>query len=172
MKITYLKNSEITVQQVRLIGKDGEQLGIVDIKQALAIAKEAKVDLVEIVPNGNPPVCKIIEYSKIKYEAQRKDKLNKKKQKSFVTKEVRFTLNIGEHDYNVKMKHVKEFIDDGHRVKFLMLLRGRQNEHKDIAADMFRKVQEDVSSFAKIESKLSIAGNQVSMLIAPINKVV
>jgi len=138
-------------------------------QEAMAKAAEFDLDLVEISPNAVPPVCKIINFGKMKYEMQKKELEKRKNTKKIDTKEIRIGINIGEHDYKVKVNHAKEFIQDGHKVKFAMILRGRQNHHKDIGRDMFAKIKIEMADISRLDSDISSVGNQIFMYFAPKN---
>ncbi|QED23340.1 translation initiation factor IF-3 [Candidatus Deianiraea vastatrix] len=163
INISYKINNQIVAKSVRVIDSDGNALGILSREEALLKAGEFKLDLIEISPNSEPPVCKIANFGKMRYELQKKEIEKRKNTKKVDTKEIRIGVNIGEHDYNVKLNHAKKFIEDGDKVKFVMLLRGRQNHHKDIGIEMFGKIKIDMQECAKIDSDISSMGNQIFM---------
>ena len=162
-------NEQIRDKEVRLIGEDGEQLGIVPGKEALRMAQEAELDLVKIAPTAKPPVCKIIDYGKYKYEQTRKEKLAKKKQKVIDVKEVRMSPNIDTNDLNTKINHAKKFLAKGARVKVTLRFRGRELAHVNASKyilDDFAKALEDV---ATIDKKPKFEGRSMTMFLAPKN---
>ena len=162
-------NEQIKDKEVRLIGPDGEQLGIVSSREALKRAEEAELDLVKIAPKAKPPVCKIIDYGKYKYEQTRKEKLAKKKQKVIDVKEVRMSPNIDTNDLNTKINHAKKFLAKGARVKVTLRFRGRELAHVNASKyilDDFAKALEDV---ATIDKKPKFEGRSMTMFLAPKN---
>lgn len=144
-------NFRIPGTQVRLIGDDGEQLGVFPRDHAIRMAKEKLMDLVEIDPNPNPPVCRILDFKKFLYEQKKKSKDFKKKQKADQQKEIRFGPGISEHDFEVKCSHIEEFLKKGHRVKISVRFRGRENLHKDIGYKLLEKIVATFSSIAKVD---------------------
>ena len=149
------------------MAEDGSMLGIVSLADAFEAAAKENLDLVEISPQTTPPVCKIMNYSKMRYDLQKKEVEKRKNTKKNVIKELRFGVHIGDHDYNVKLNHAKDFLEHGDKVKISMILRGRQNAHKDIAIAMFARLKIDLEELAKIDSDVSIAGNFISMAVSP-----
>ncbi len=137
------KISEIFADKIRCIGKNGEQLGIMNIGKGLELAVEEGLDLVEISPNTDPPVCKILDYGKYKYEAQKRKNEAKKKQKTIDVKEIKLRPNIDEHDYQVKLRKIFEFLDSGDKVKVTMRYRGREMAHQQIGIDVLGRVKTD-----------------------------
>ncbi len=164
----YRVNRAITSPQVRLIDQNGEAIGIVSIKEAAIKAREAGLDLVEVAPQAKPPVCKIINYGKLKYELQKKKSEAKKKQKIISVKEVKLTPTIGGHDYNVKLNNIKRFIGDGNKVKITLRFRGRELSHKEIGENLLHKLLEDVKDIAKCEGNPQLDGRQMLMIISPV----
>lgn len=160
-------NRAITAQQVRLIDQNGDAVGIVNIRAALAKADEVGLDLVEVSPNANPPVCKIIDYGKLKYELQKKKAEAKKKQKVIEVKEVKFTPVIGEHDYQVKLNSIVKFVKEGNKVKVTLKFRGREISKQDIGVKLLNRLIDDVSEFARNENKPQLEGRQMMMILAP-----
>merc|ERR1712100_193041 len=136
---------------VRCIGADGEQLGVIPINEALKIADNLSLDLVEIQPNVDPPVCKILDYGKYKYEAQKRKNEARKKQKIIDVKEIKLRPNIDHHDFDVKMKSVKKFIDNGDKVKVTLRFRGREMAHHEIGSTVLDRVKDDTADLCKIE---------------------
>ena len=160
-------NEMINSRSVRCIDPDGEQLGILSIDEAMNKAEELGLDLVELQPNAAPPVCKILDYGKHKYQAQKRANEARKKQKIIEVKEIKLRPNIDQHDYQVKMKAVRKFIDGGDKVKITLRFRGREMAHVELGTDLLSRVQEDIDDFAKIESMPKMEGRQMTMILAP-----
>ena len=160
-------NERIASPEVRVIGIDGKQLGVLSIREALNAAENAGSDLVEISPEAKPPVCKIIEYGKLKYQEQKKKNQAKKKQKTIEVKEIKIRPGIEKHDYAVKMKALSKFILDGNKVKVTMRFRGREMEHQNLGFDLLNKLQDEVVDIAKTEVKPKIYGKQIMMFLVP-----
>jgi translation initiation factor IF-3 len=160
-------NEEIRVPRVRLIDAAGENVGVVAIDKALAAAAAAGLDLVEISPNADPPVCKILDYGKFKYEAQKKANIARKNQKVIEVKEIKMRPGIDEHDYQVKLRAMHRFFEEGDKVKVTLRFRGREMAHQDIGADLLRRVQDDLAEQAKVESFPRLEGKQMTMVMAP-----
>ncbi len=160
-------NEMINSRSVRCIDPDGEQLGILSIDEAMNKAEELGLDLVELQPNADPPVCKILDYGKHKYQAQKRANEARKKQKIIEVKEIKLRPNIDQHDYQVKMKAVRKFIDGGDKVKITLRFRGRDMAHVELGTDLLSRVQEDIDDFAKIESMPKMEGRQMTMILAP-----
>lgn len=152
---------------MRLIGADGSQLGIVNIRDAQNMADEAGLDLVEISPNAEPPVCKILDYGKFKYEAQKKANEARKKQKVIDIKEIKLRPTIGQHDYEIKLRQVREFLSEGDKVKFTLRFRGREMAHQDIGYRLLERVKSETVQIAKVEAEPSMEGRQMVMILAP-----
>ncbi len=163
----YNVNEQITTDPVRLVAQDGEQIGVTALDVALDRAREAKLDLVEISPQADPPVCKIMDYGKFRFEAQKKKKEAKKKQKTTQVKEIKLRVNIAEHDYQVKLKAARKFIENRDKVKVSLRFRGREITHDDLAKELFRRFYEDMKDIAKIEQESKIEGRQLLMVLAP-----
>ena len=144
-------NDTIRAKEVRLISEDGELIGIVGIREALDIAEKRDMDLVEISPNANPPVCKIIDYGKYRYEQQKREKNNKKKQHIITVKEVRFRPHTDTHDIDTKVRKIREFVEGGDRVKISIMFRGREMAHQEMGLDTINKVIELLQDVAKID---------------------
>lgn len=157
----------ILASEVRLIDAEGENVGVTKTPEARAMAKEAGLDLVEVSPNADPPVCKILDYGKFKYEAQKKANQNRKKQKTQDIKEIKMRPGIDTHDYDVKMRSVNRFIGDGDKVKITLRFRGRELAHQNIGMDVLKRVQEDVNEIAKVEAMPKMEGRQMIMVISP-----
>ena len=160
-------NEMINSRSVRCIDPYGEQLGILSIDEAMNKAEELGLDLVELQPNADPPVCKILDYGKHKYQAQKRANEARKKQKIIEVKEIKLRPNIDQHDYQVKMKAVRKFIDGGDKVKITLRFRGREMVHVEIGTDLLSRVREDIDDFAKIESMPKMEGRQMTMILAP-----
>jgi translation initiation factor IF-3 len=160
-------NDMIRVPQVRLIDGEGENRGVVSLAEARQAAKDAGLDLVEISPHADPPVCKVLDYGKLKYESQKKANLARKKQKVIEVKEIKMRPNIDTHDYEVKLKAMHRFFGDGDKVKVTLRFRGREMAHQDIGAGVLKRVQDDMHEVAKVESFPSMEGRQMTMVLAP-----
>lgn len=160
-------NEQITNPQVRLILSDGENVGIVSTKEAIRKALEQGLDLIEISPNGDIPVCKILDFGKYKYEMQKRKADAKKKQKVQETKEIKFTPNIGDNDYMVKMRAAKKFLEEGDKVKFTLRFRGREMSYIDLGMEVLRRAKTDLQEVAKIEQEPKMEGRQMLMLVSP-----
>lgn len=160
-------NEDIDVPKVRLIGAEGENIGVVTAQDAMGHADEAGLDLVEISPNADPPVCKILDYGKYKYEAQKKKNEAKKKQKVIDVKEIKLRPNIDDHDYEVKMRNMRRFLGDGDKVKVTLRFRGREMAHMEIGVDVLKRVKADIDEIAKVEQEAKMEGRQMVMVIAP-----
>lgn len=160
-------NEQIRARKVRLIDADGNQMGIVDVEEALKMADEAGLDLVEISPNAEPPVCKILDYGKYKYEQQKKAAEARKKQKTVDVKEVKIRPGIEDHDYNVKLRNARRFLEDGDKVKVTMRFRGREMAHQNIGMDVLVRMKEELADISKIEMDARLEGRQMIMVLAP-----
>jgi translation initiation factor IF-3 len=163
-------NGAIRLPEVRLIDKDGQMVGVVSINMALKMAREAELDLVEISPNVRPVVCRICSYSKLKYEEQKKEKENRKKQKVVEMKEIGLSLNIGDSDLNTKIKQTVKFIESGVKVRFNFKFRGREITFSDNANIIIDKVLTTLKDIAKIEEKPKLEGKKLFFTIIPLNK--
>ena len=160
--------SEMCIRdRVRCIAPDGEQLGVMKTEDAIAEADSHGLDLVEVSPNADPPVCKILDYGKFKFEAQKKRNEAKKKQKVIEVKEIKLRPNIDEHDYQVKMRSVQKFLDEGDKVKVTLRFRGREMAHQELGVNVLNRVREDTDEVAKIEAFPKLEGRQMIMVIAP-----
>ena len=149
-----------------MIGVEGEQLGIVQIRDALRMSEEAEVDLVEIAPLAQPPVCKILDYGKYKYQAQKKAQEAKKKQKIIQIKEIKLRPAIDPHDLEIKMRAVHKFLDEGDKVKFTLRFRGREMAHQELGMRVLHKVREQLGDSVRVEHEPSFEGRQVVMVVA------
>ena len=160
-------NERITASEVRVISSSGKQLGIISIREALNYAEDEGFDLVEVSPDSNPPVCKIIDYGKLRYREQKSKKEAKKKQKTIEVKEIKLRPGIDKHDYLVKLKALSKFIGGGNKVKVSMRFRGREIEHKNLGMDLLNKLTEEVAEYAKIEVLPKFEGKQIMMILVP-----
>ncbi|MGY6695193.1 MAG: translation initiation factor IF-3 [Roseinatronobacter sp.] len=149
------------------MGAEGENLGVVKPSQALILADEAGLDLVEISPNANPPVCKIMDFGKYKYELQKREAEARKKQHIIEIKEVKFRPNTDTHDYEVKMRNVVRFLEGGDKVKVTLRFRGREMAHQNIGAELLNRVADDIAEIGKVENMPKMEGRQMIMMIAP-----
>jgi translation initiation factor IF-3 len=152
---------------VRCIDPDGEQLGVLDTFDAIRKAEDFGLDLVEVQPNADPPVCKILNYGKFKYEAQKRANEARKKQKIIEVKEIKLRPNIDEHDYQVKMRNVQKFLNAGDKVKVTLRFRGREMAHQELGANVLTRVREETDEFAKVEAMPKMEGRQMIMVLAP-----
>ena len=163
-------NREIRAPQVRLIGKDGNQVGVVAITQAQAQAKQDGLDLVEISPNANPPVCKIVDYGKLRYQITKKERESKKAQHQAKLKEVKIKPNIDEHDLQVKIKRAREFLEKGNKVRVTCMFRGREMARPELGQKVALRIAEDLSDISQTESPPKQLGRNFSMVLAPVGK--
>ncbi len=160
-------NEEIRVPQVRLIDQDGEMLGVMSARDALMRAYDAGLDLLEISPNAVPPVCKIMDYGKYKYEQQKKANEARKKQKTVEIKEVKVRPNIDDHDYDVKMRAMKSFIGEGDKVKVTLRFRGREMAHQDLGIKVLERIRQELGETIKVEQMPRLENRQMIMVLAP-----
>ena len=160
-------NEEIRVREVQLIDQDGNNKGVTEIQAALAMAQEAGLDLVEIAPNSVPPVCKILDFGKYKFQAQKKAAEARKKQKVVEVKEIKLRPMIDDHDYDVKMRSRRRFFEEGDKVKVTLRFRGREMAHQEIGVELLNRVKTDTATLAKIESEPRMEGRQMVMVLAP-----
>ena len=160
-------NGAIRVPKVRCIDPEGEQLGVIDTIEAIRKAEDFGLDLVEVQPNADPPVCKILDYGKFKYEAQKRANEARKKQKIIEVKEIKLRPNIDEHDYQVKMRNVQKFLNSGDKVKVTLRFRGREMAHQELGANVLTRVREETDEFAKVEAMPKLEGRQMIMVLAP-----
>ena len=165
--IGHRTNERITASEVRVISSSGKQLGIISIREALNHAEDEGFDLVEVSPDSNPPVCKIIDYGKLRYREQKSKKEAKKKQKTIEVKEIKLRPGIDKHDYLVKLKALSKFIGGGNKVKVSMRFRGREIEHKNLGMDFLNKLTEEVAEYAKVEVLPKFEGKQIMMILVP-----
>jgi translation initiation factor IF-3 len=160
-------NNFILADKVRVIDEDGENLGVMYTREAIEQAAEAGLDLVEVSPNADPPVCKFLDVGKFRYEAQKKANLARKSQKTQEIKEIKMRPNIDDHDYDVKMRAVNRFIEEGDKVKVTLRFRGREFSHQQLGMNLLKRVQEDVAEVAKVEAYPRMEGRQMLMVLAP-----
>jgi translation initiation factor IF-3 len=160
-------NNLIQSDKVRVIDENGENLGVLYTREAIEQAAAVGMDLVEVSPNADPPVCKFLDVGKFRYEAQKKANLARKSQKTQEIKEIKMRPNIDDHDYDVKMRNVARFIDDGDKVKVTLRFRGRELSHQQLGMDLLRRVQADVAETAKVEAYPRMEGRQMLMVLSP-----
>lgn len=160
-------NGEVTAPEVRLVAATGEALGIVSLSHARELAAEAELDLVEIAPQSEPPVCKIMNYGKFRYEQQKKKNEARKRQKIVETKEIQIRPGIDQHDFEVKMRSTEKFLRNGDKVKFTMRFRGREINHQAIGLDVLNRVIEGVASISKVDVSPKLEGKQYMMVLSP-----
>ena len=160
-------NEKITAKQVRLIDANNENRGIVFLREALALAEEEGLDLIEISPQANPPVCKILDFGKYRYEQQKRKAEAKKNQKVVEIKELKLRPMIDTHDYEVKVKQAQKFLQQGNKVKFTMRFKGRELSANDMGKQVLSKLVEDLSSISKVDSEMKLEGRQMTMILSP-----
>ncbi len=160
-------NEDIAVNAVRLIDENADNVGVVEIGDAIRRAEGAGLDLVEISPQANPPVCKIMDYGRYKYEIQKKKNEARKKQKVIEVKEIKMRPNIDTHDYDVKMRAINKFIGEGDKVKVTMRFRGREMVHQELGLRLLEKVRDEMEEQAKVEQMPRLEGRQMTMVMAP-----
>jgi translation initiation factor IF-3 len=160
-------NDEISVVRVRLVDERGNMVGIVGRNEALAMASDVGLDLVEVAPNADPPVCKILDFGKYKYEEQKKKNEARKKQKTIEVKEIKLRPSIDDHDYDVKVRSMVKFIEEGDKVKVTMRFRGRELAHQELGMDVLVRVKDDLDEIAKVEQMPRMEGRQMTMVMAP-----
>ena len=160
-------NRDIRAVQVQLIDAEGHNRGVTNLADAIKLAEEASLDLVEIVPNASPPVCKILDFGKFRFLEQKKSAEQRKRQKIVEIKEIKLRPGIDDHDYEVKMRSVRRFFEEGDKVKVTLRFRGREMAHQNIGMDLLGRIQKDSEPFAKIEQYPKIEGRQMMMVLAP-----
>ena len=161
-------NERIRVSEVRLIDQENQQLGIVPVARAMATAEEAGLDLVEVAPTSEPPVCRIMDFGKWKYEQKKRDHKAKQKQHHVVLKEVRLRPKIDDHDRMTKLRKARGFLEKGGKVQFTMLFRGREMAHLDIAVNIFKEIEKDLENIGKVEVMPRRLGRRMTMIMAPV----
>ena len=165
--IDYRVNRQIRIAEVRLIDQNGEQVGIVTTADAMRRAEEAGLDLVEVSPNSDPPVCKILDYGKFKFQEQKKKNEARKRQKTVEIKEIKLRPNIDIHDYEVKAKAMHRFFEEGDKVKVTLRFRGREMAQTELGVRLLEKVKAETATMAKVESEPQMEGRQMIMILAP-----
>ncbi|APT73905.1 translation initiation factor IF-3 [Thermosipho melanesiensis] len=164
-----IKNEEIKASEVRVVGQDGKQLGIMPIDKALELAYSQKLDLILVAPNAKPPVAKIMDYGKYKYELSKKEKKAKKNQKIIEVKQMKFRIKIDEHDYQTKVKHIKRFIESGNKVRVVIMFRGRELAFADKGKEILDRIKEDLRDIAVVEKQPKLEGRDMWMMLKPKN---
>ena len=165
--VNYLINDDIRDKEVRVIGEDGAQLGIMSSEEALKIAEEKDLDLVKIAPGSNPPVCKIMDYGKYRFEQSKREKEARKNQRVIEVKEIRMSPSIGENDFNTKLKNAQKFLRDGDRVEVTVRFRGREMAHTNIGEQLLRKFAEQCAELANLDKQPKLEGRNMSMFLSP-----
>lgn len=160
-------NERIRIREVRLIDEEGNQVGVIPTAEALQAAREKGLDLVEVAPNANPPVARLMDYGKFRYEESRKEREARKKQKQAQVKEIRFTPNIDTHDLETKVRHARKFLSSGDKVKVSVRFRGRQNLHRDLGRELLMRVVEMLDDVAQVDQMPRSEGRDMSMLLSP-----
>jgi translation initiation factor IF-3 len=160
-------NERIRAKSIRLIGADGEQIGVMSAEEGLKLAREQELDLVEVAPTASPPVCRIMDYGKYKYEQSKRAKEAKKHQHVIVVKEMKFRPKTEEHDYQFKLKHVRKFLTDGNKAKVTVRFRGREMAHTDRGRQMLIKLAQDTQDIATVEQQPRLEGRQMTLVLAP-----
>ncbi|WP_414638244.1 translation initiation factor IF-3 [Azospirillum sp.] len=160
-------NREITARTVRLVGADGEMIGVVSLRDAFDAAADANLDLVEVAPQADPPVCKILDYGKFRFEEQKKAAEARKKQKIIELKEIKLRPGIDDNDYEVKMRSAVRFLEEGDKVKVTMRFRGREMAHQHLGMEVLLRVRDRLADLAKVEQMPKLEGRQMVMVIAP-----
>jgi translation initiation factor IF-3 len=164
------KNRQIRAREIRVIGEDGSQIGIMSVDEALIIAEERGLDLVEVAPNAKPPVCKVMDYGKYLYEEKKKAQEAKKRQTQIQVKEVKFRPHTDDHDIETKVRHIRRFLDDGDRCKVTVFFRGREMAHKDLGEDILQRIVEMTADVAKVEQASRVEGRTMFLVLAPLPK--
>ena len=163
-------NTEITASEVLLIDDQGAKLGAIPTATALAMAEEKNLDLVEVAPQATPPVCRIMDYGKYRFQQQKRDKDARKKQKNQTVKEMKMRPKIDQHDYDFKVKAIRSFLEDGHRVKVAIFFRGREMAHQEIGMRQIERIRTDLQDLATVEQMPKMEGRQMVMILAPSKK--
>jgi translation initiation factor IF-3 len=163
-------NDRIRAREVRLVAADGEQLGVMPLPDALAIAAEQSLDLVEVAPNADPPVCRVMDFGKFKYEQDQRRKESRKKATNIVIKEMKFRPKIDPHDYETKMRHVERFLEEGSKVKLTIMFRGREMAHPELGHRILQRVAEQVGEIATVESAPRQDGRNMTMVLNPMKR--
>jgi translation initiation factor IF-3 len=160
-------NERIRVPEVRVIGEEGEQLGVMDVRDAVRAARDKGLDLVEVAPNADPPVCRIIDFGKFQYEAKKKANEAKKKQATITVHEVKFRPGTDDHDYEYRAKRAHEWLSDGDKVKATIWFRGREMTHRELGARILERLEHDMSDVGEVETRPKMEGNQMFIILGP-----
>lgn len=160
-------NQRIRAKEIRVIGEGGEQIGVLPVGEGLKLAKEKNLDLVEVAPKASPPVCRIMDFSKYKYDQEKKDRLARKRQRVIHIKEIRIKPNIEEHDYQTKLRHLKRFLERGDKAKITLMFRGREMAHVDVGRQLMDRLMKDLSEIAEVEKSPVLEGRFMAMFLTP-----
>ncbi|MFQ6616181.1 MAG: translation initiation factor IF-3 [Fidelibacterota bacterium] len=160
-------NKQIRARQVRLISENGTQIGIVDLEQAFEKAREAGLDLVEVAADGNPPVCRLMDYGKLKYDQKKKEQESRKKQHVIRVKEVRFRPRISDNDFETKIRNAKKFLTEGYKVKITLMFRGREMVRQDLGQDLLTRIEATLDGIAEVEKRGEMEGRRLSVIMTP-----
>ncbi len=160
-------NEQIRVRQIRLIGAEGEQIGIIDTRDALAMAREQGLDLVMVGPQAVPPVCRLLDYGRFRYEQQQNEKENRRRARAQEVKAIKFRVKIDDHDFNTKTGHVRRFLEEGHKVKVTIMFRGRERTHPELGERILHRVAETLADVGAPEGTPSMMGMDMNMIMAP-----
>ncbi|API89106.1 translation initiation factor IF-3 [Marinilactibacillus psychrotolerans] len=160
-------NDRIRAKEVRLIGKDGEQIGVIQRNEAMRLAEDANLDLVLVAPNAKPPVARVMDYGKYRYELQKKEREARKNQKVVNVKEIRLSPTIDDHDFNTKLRNARKFLEKGDKVKVSIRFRGRAITHKEIGREVLERMAEEASDISQVESKAKMDGRSMFLMLAP-----
>ncbi len=163
-------NRKIRAPKIRVIGANGEQIGVLSVPEALKISEEEGLDLIEIAPNASPPVCKIMDYGKFRYDQTKREKESKKSQHQIKVKEVKVKPNIEQHDVDTKLRHARDFLSKGNKVKITCMFRGRERAHPEIGERVVRKMCEELNDIASPESTPKLMGRFLTVVLAPVSK--
>ncbi|MFQ5644888.1 MAG: translation initiation factor IF-3 [Thiogranum sp.] len=169
-RLKHRLNHNIEATEVRVVGAEGEQLGVISLEEAQKIADEANLDLVEISPAAEPPVCKVMDYGKFRFEEQKKRQASRKKQKQIQVKEIKFRPGTDIGDYNVKLKNLTKFLTEGDKVKVTLRFRGREMAHQELGRDLLKRVEGDLAELGTVEQFPKMEGRQMVMVLAPKKK--
>ncbi|NBB93507.1 MAG: translation initiation factor IF-3 [Gammaproteobacteria bacterium] len=161
------RNEDITAREVRVVGSDGDQIGVMGVRDALARAEEEGMDLVEIAPQADPPVCRIMDWGKFRFEQSKKAQAARKKQKQIQIKEVKFRPGTDDHDYDVKMRNLRRFIEEGDKVKVTLRFRGREMAHQELGLEILQRVEQDMAEETVVEQRPRMEGRQMVMMLSP-----
>ncbi|MEE4304751.1 MAG: translation initiation factor IF-3 [Wenzhouxiangella sp.] len=161
------RNEDITAREVRVVGSEGDQIGVMGIRDALARAEEEGMDLVEIAPQADPPVCRIMDWGKYRFEQSKKAQAARKKQKQIQIKEVKFRPGTDDHDYEVKMRNLRRFIEEGDKVKVTLRFRGREMAHQELGLEILQRVEQDMAEETVVEQRPRMEGRQMVMMLSP-----